>query len=217
MIKKHNLVFLGAPGAGKGTLADILAEENGLAHISTGDILRNEIAAGTELGRKAKEFVTGGGLVPDELVADMVGKRILDKDCEKGFILDGFPRTVKQAELLEKALEGIQRKIDAVVLFDADEDLLIRRLTARLTCEKCKANFNRIYSPPAKDSICDKCGGKLTQRPDDTLEKAQFRLRIYNEQTAPLIPYYREKGMLSIINGANPKDKSYPELLGVLS
>lgn len=217
MLKKRNLIFLGAPGAGKGTLADMLAEEFGLAHISTGDILRGEIKKGTELGKKAQELVTSGGLVPDELVADMVANRLKDDDCMKGFILDGFPRTLNQAELLEKGLAKIAKKIDRVVLFEVGEELLIQRLTARILCRKCNANFNKMFSPPAKEGICDKCGGELYQRPDDTLEKAQYRLKVYNEQTAPLIPYYSEKKMLSAIDAGQPKDKSYPALLRELA
>ena len=217
MLKKRNLIFLGAPGAGKGTLADILAEEFGLAHISTGDILRGEIKKGTELGKKAQELVSSGGLVPDELVADMVANRLQESDCQKGFILDGFPRTLNQAELLEKGLAKIARKIDKVVLFEVGEELLIKRLTARILCRKCNANFNKMFSPPAKEGVCDKCGGELYQRPDDTLEKAQYRLKVYNEQTAPLIPYYTKKKMLSAIDAGLPKDKSYPALLRELA
>ncbi len=216
-ITKRNLVFLGAPGAGKGTLADILSQDTGMAHISTGDILRAEIEKGTELGKKAKQFVTSGGLVPDELVADMVGSRLKEKDCAKGFILDGFPRTVKQADLLDAVMRKIGVKLDKVVYFEVDEDLLIKRLTARIVCKKCKSNYNTMFSPPKKADVCDNCGGPLIHREDDTLEKAQYRLKVYNEQTAPLIPYYKTRGMLSVINGGQPKDKSYPELLEVLA
>lgn len=216
MIKKKNLIFLGAPGAGKGTLAQILCEQEKLAHISTGDILRAEIAKGSELGMKAKQYVTSGGLVPDQIVAEMVAKRLLEKDCESGFVLDGFPRTIPQAKLLEEALAKIAKKIDAVVYFHAEEELLISRLTARLTCKKCGTNFNKIYSPPAKENICDRCGSELYQRPDDSLETAKGRLKLYNEQTAPLIPYYKEKGTLSQLDASLSKDKSYPALINLL-
>lgn len=217
MIKKRNLVFLGAPGAGKGTLAQELCKEKKLAHISTGDILRSEIKKGSELGKKANSYVTSGGLVPDDLVADMVAKRLLDNDCQNGFVLDGFPRTVNQADLLEKALTKIGRKLDGVVYFEAAEDLLIKRLTARLVCKQCNTIYNTIFSAPAKKGICDKCGIELYQRPDDSLETAKDRLLIYNEQTAPLVPYYKNKKMLATINAALSKDKSYPELIKVLS
>jgi len=217
VIKNRNLVFLGAPGAGKGTLAQMLCQEMKLAHISTGDILRNEIKNGTDLGKKANSYVTSGGLVPDDLVADMVGKRLLEKDCQNGFVLDGFPRTVNQADLLEKVLVKIGKKIEKVVYFEANEELLIKRLTARLLCKKCNTNFNTIFSPPIKKGICDKCGIELYQRPDDSLETAKDRLKIYNVQTAPLVPYYKKKNLLSVINAELSKEKSYPELIKVLS
>lgn len=217
MISRRNLIFLGAPGAGKGTLADMLAEEFGLVHISTGDILRDEIKNGTELGRKAKEFVTSGGLVPDEIVAGMVASRLTKDDCANGFILDGFPRTLNQAELLEKSLAKVSRKIDKVVLFEASEDLLIKRISERVICDKCKANFNKVFSPPKKNGVCDKCGGSLLQRPDDTIEKAAYRLKVYSEQTAPLIPYYKTRALLAVIDAGQEKKISYPALLGVLN
>ena len=217
MIKKKNLIFLGAPGAGKGTLAQILCENEKLAHISTGDILRGEIAKGSELGLKAKHYVTTGGLVPDEIVAEMVARRLAEADCQDGFVLDGFPRTIPQAKLLENALANISKKIDSVVYFHAEEELLIKRLTARLTCKKCGTNFNKIYSPPLKENICDRCGGELYQRPDDSLETAQSRLKLYKEQTAPLIPYYKERKLLLKLDASLSKDKSYPALVKLLS
>ncbi len=217
MISKRNLVFLGAPGAGKGTLAQILCQEMKLAHISTGDILRAEIKNGTELGKKAQSYVTSGGLVPDDLVADMVAKRLLEKDCQNGFVLDGFPRTVNQADLLEKALSKIGKKLDAVVYFEASEELLIKRLTARLMCKKCNSIYNTLFTPPKAKGVCDKCGTELFQRPDDSLETAKDRLKVYNEQTAPLVPYYDNKKMLSRIKAELPKDQSYPQLIKVLS
>jgi adenylate kinase len=217
MIKKKNLIFLGAPGAGKGTLAQMLCEQEKIAHISTGDILRNEIKNETELGMKAKHYVTTGGLVPDEIVAEMVGERLKNDDCAKGFVLDGFPRTIPQADLLEKTMLEIGIKIDGVVYFHAEEDLLLKRLTARITCKKCAANYNKIYSPPKKENVCDKCGGELYQRPDDNLHTATERLKLYNEQTAPLVPFYKKKEILSQIDASQPKDKSYPELLSILA
>lgn len=218
MIAKQNLVFLGPPGAGKGTLAGILSNEHGIVHISTGDIFRSEIAKESELGKKAKHYVTSGGLVPDELVAEMVGARLSEKDCDSGFILDGFPRTVVQAELLEKTLSKIGKSLDAVVYFKAGEELLLKRLTARFMCEKCNAVYNKLFSPTKKDGVCDQCQGtKFYQRPDDTLETAKDRLRVYNEQTAPLIDHYQKEGLLRDIDAEKQRQETYPELLAVLN
>ena len=217
MIKKKNLVFLGPPGAGKGTLSDPLMKAENLAHISTGDILRAEVKNGTELGKTAKEYMDKGGLVPDEIVAGMVAKALAADDCKNGFILDGFPRTVPQAELLDSAMSKIGMKLDAVVLFDAPVDLLIQRLTARLTCKKCKASFNKLFSKPKVEGVCDFCGGELYQRDDDTLATAQNRLKVYNEQTAPLIDFYAKKNLLSKIDSSLPKDQGYAALVAVLN
>lgn len=217
MIKKKNLVFLGPPGAGKGTLSEVLIKETGISHISTGNILRAEIKNETELGKKAKGFVSSGALVPDELVADMVGEWLGKDECGKGFILDGFPRTVKQAELLEKALKKIGKKLDCVIYFKAGEELLLKRLTARLTCGGCGLIFNKLFSPPKKEGVCDSCGKNLIQRADDSLETAKERLKVYNAQTAPLIEYYEKKGLLCSVDAELSKDKSYPMLISVLN
>ncbi len=217
MIAKHNLVFLGPPGAGKGTIAELLSADSGLIHISTGDIFRNEIKNETELGQKAKKYVSSGGLVPDNLVAEMVGSRLADPDCNDGFILDGFPRTLPQAELFEKALIKINKKLDIVVYFEAGEELLLKRLTARIICKDCGGNFNKIFSPPEKEGICDKCGGELYQRPDDSPETAKGRLEIYEKETAPLIDYYKKAELLVSIDGENSKEITFPAVLEVLT
>ena len=217
MIKKRNLIFLGPPGAGKGTLSDPLMKAEQLTHISTGDILRAEIKNGTELGKNAKAYMDQGKLVPDQIVADMVGKRLASEDCKGGFILDGFPRTVAQAELLEQVMKKIGMTLDAAVLFDAPEDLLLKRLTARLTCRSCGASFNKIFALPKKEGVCDNCGGELFQRSDDSLETAQNRLKVYREQTSPLIDYYIGKGLLCKIDSSLPKEEGYAALLSVLS
>ena len=217
MLKKKNLIFLGPPGAGKGTLSEPLMAAEKLAHISTGDILRAEIAAGTELGKSAKAIMDKGQLVPDQIVADMVAARIQQDDCADGFILDGFPRTVAQAELLAESSAKCGRNIDAVVLFNVPREILIQRLTARLICRQCKASFNKIFAKPAVEGVCDHCGGELYQRSDDSLETAQNRLKVYDEQTAPLIDYYTKKGILFPIDASLPKDQGYAALVGVLN
>ena len=217
MLKKKNLIFLGPPGAGKGTLSEPLMAAEKLAHISTGDILRAEIAAGTELGKSAKAIMDKGQLVPDQIVADMVAARIQQDDCADGFILDGFPRTVAQAELLAESSAKCGRNIDAVVLFNVPREILIQRLTARLICRQCKASFNKIFAKPAVEGVCDHCGGELYQRSDDSLETAQNRLKVYDEQTAPLIDYYTGKGILFPIDASLPKDQGYAALVGVLN
>ncbi len=216
MVEKKRLVFLGAPGAGKGTMAHILSDDTNIIHLSTGDIFRKEIANQTELGGKAKSYVDVGNLVPDELVTDMVVTRLLEDDCITGFILDGFPRTLNQATLLEEALNNDNIKLDAVVLFNVNEDLLISRLTARLTCKKCGVNFNKLFTPPAKEGVCDKCDGVLYQRSDDSLETVLDRLKVYNTQTKPLIDFYDNKNLLLSMNAEATKDINYIELKRIL-
>ena len=217
MITKKNIVLLGPPGAGKGTLSEILLRDENLAHVSTGDIFRAEIGKGSEIGKLAKSYIDAGKLVPDEVVADMVAGKLISEECANGFLLDGFPRTIKQAELLEAALAKAGKKLDAVVLFDAPEGLLIRRLTARLTCRKCGASYNRIFSRPKQEGVCDSCGGELYQRTDDSLETAKNRLSVYKEQTFPLIEYYTGKSLLSKIDSSLPKAEGYAALRAILS
>ena len=214
---KRNLIFLGAPGAGKGTFASMLTEEISITHISTGEIFRNEIKNETELGKTAKKYVESGGLVPDDIVAKMVSKRLAEADCNDGFILDGFPRTINQAKLLTDALSEISKSIDSVIYFEAGDELLIQRLTARLTCRKCGINFNKIFGPPKAEGICDTCGGELYQRADDSLETATGRLSLYKEQTEPLVAYYEKEGLLLTINSERGKNVVFPELLKMVN
>jgi len=199
MISKKNLIFLGAPGAGKGTGANALTEREPLVHISTGDILRAEIKNGTELGKNAEVLMKKGELVPDEIVAGMVKLRLRQHDCDNGFILDGFPRTIKQAELLEDALKEIGKEIDAVIYFDIEDDILLKRLTARISCKKCGKIYNKLFLSPKKENTCDDCNVELFQRPDDSLETAKDRLEIFYERTQPLINYYRSKNLLTSV------------------
>jgi len=195
-LKKKNLIFLGAPGAGKGTIAKEMVAKYHIAHISTGDILRGEVAAQTPAGKQAETLMKSGRLVPDELVAGMVRRRIAEPDCRRGFILDGFPRTIRQAELLEDAMAELKISPDLVIYLEVDDETLLRRLTARLNCRKCDAIFNKLSRPPKKEGACDICGGELFQRPDDSLETAKSRLKVFYEQTAPLVDYYRKNGLL---------------------
>lgn len=195
-LKKKNLIFFGAPGAGKGTMANALKAVHPVAHISTGDLLRDEIKRDTELGRAASEIMKAGKLVPDEIVADMVRARLSQPDCANGFILDGYPRTVPQAHLLDKVLADLGLTLDCVVYLKVADDVILQRLTARVSCKDCKAIYNRLFLPPKKEGICDQCGGELIQRADDSLETAQNRLKVFYEQTSPLLDLYRERGLV---------------------
>ena len=212
-----DLILMGAPGAGKGTQSAKISEKWQIPAISTGDILRAAIKSGSELGAAAKSYIDAGQLVPDEVVIGLIKERLASPECKNGFILDGFPRTVPQAELLEKVMAEIGLDLDAVVLFDAPVELLIQRLTSRLTCRGCGASFNLLFCKPQKEGVCDSCGGELYQRSDDSLETAQNRLSVYQEQTAPLIEFYTQKGKLSKIDSSLPKDEGYAALVAVLN
>jgi adenylate kinase len=196
MLKQKNLIFLGAPGAGKGTVSNLMIKKYGVAHISTGDILRAEVAKGTPAGKEAGAIMKSGGLVPDAMVCGMVGERLKEPDCEKGFILDGFPRTIAQAETLAEILNNMGKKIDAVVYLNVSDEIILKRLTARMNCRGCDAIYNKIFMPPKTEGICDKCGSELYQRADDSLETAQSRLAVFHKQTQPLIDYYEKLGLL---------------------
>ena len=196
-----NLVLLGPPGAGKGTQATMLIEKFGIPQISTGDILRGAVREGTPMGIKAKEFMDAGGLVPDEVVVGIVRERLLKPDCSRGFILDGFPRTVAQADALDKTLENLGRGLDSVLSFEVNSEALVERLTGRRICRQCGRSFHVKFEPPTQEGICDACSGELYQREDDREETIRKRLEVYREQTEPLIAFYREKGLLSTLDG----------------
>ena len=197
-----NMVFIGPPGVGKGTHAGIVARKYGIPRISTGDIMREEIKKGTILGKEVKSYMDAGELVPDEIVIDILKKRISQDDCKKGFILDGFPRTLTQAEELERVTS-----INLVVNMLASHRVIIERITGRLTCRKCGAIYHVKNIPPKKDGICDKCGGELYHREDQSKEAVEKRLEIYEHRSKPLIEYYRNKGILVDVNVEGGRDK----------
>ncbi len=215
-----NFVFLGPPGSGKGTLSEAICWQDKLEHLSTGDLLRGEIKKGSELGEKVKSIVQQGGLVSDEIVADLVENHLSSVDAEqvKGFIFDGYPRTIRQAELLEETLGKLTMKLDAVVLLDVQEDVLILRLTGRRICRNCNKIYHLAYSPPKKDGVCDQCGSKdLYHRPDDNEESVRERLAVYDRETKPLIEYYEERGKLLRIDASRDKATNIANLRQRLS
>lgn len=195
------IVLLGAPGAGKGTQAKKLIDKYCIPQISTGDILRKAVADGTQLGKEAKSYMDKGELVPDSVVIGLVKERIGQDDCRKGFILDGFPRNTAQAETLDRVLDGIGMPLQIALSVDVDMDILMKRLTGRRTCRQCGQMYNVYFGPSKKEGVCDKCGGELYQRDDDREETIRKRLEVYEAQTAPLIDYYRAKGILKRVNG----------------
>lgn len=209
-------ILLGAPGAGKGTVAAKIIKEYNIPHISTGDIFRDNLKRQTELGLRAQEYMTRGELVPDDLTCEIATTRLLEDDCKNGFLLDGFPRTVYQAEKLQEFLEEHGQKLDKVVQLVVDNDLLIKRLTGRRVCKNCGATFHVITIPPKEEGICDVCGEPLIQRADDTEETAVNRLKVYEEQTSPLVEYYEAKDVLAPIDGAGTPDEVFQNILNVL-
>lgn len=210
------LVLLGAPGAGKGTQAKKLIEKYGIPQISTGDLLRAAVSAGTPLGKEAKSYMDKGELVPDRVVLGMVEERLKQDDCKKGYILDGFPRNVSQADALDKMLSSLGMSLDAALSVDVPFDELMKRLTGRRTCKSCGQMYNIYFNPPKKEGICDKCGGELFQRDDDKEETIKKRLEVYNSQTAPLIEYYSKKGILKSVSGTGSIDEIFNNICKVL-
>jgi adenylate kinase len=200
-MRHMDVILLGPPGSGKGTQALKMSERYRIPQISTGDILRSAVKAKTPLGVEARQYMDQGKLVPDEVVVGLVRDRLKAADCRNGFILDGFPRTIPQAEALEATLKGMQRAIDHVVSIEVGNDELIKRLTGRRTCRSCGAMYHLIFGPSKREGVCDKCGGELYQREDDKEETIRARLQVYEKQTAPLIAYYRSKGLLRTIDG----------------
>lgn len=197
-------ILLGPPGAGKGTQAETIVNEFSIPHISTGDIFRKNIKEGTVLGKKAKEYMDQGLLVPDELTVELVKDRLQQDDCENGFLLDGFPRTIFQADALEEALASMNQKLDRVVNIIVRKELLVDRAVGRRVCKDCGQTYHTTFNKPSKEGICDNCGGELLQRKDDTEETVTTRINVYQEQTEPLINYYTNKGIIINIDGEKP-------------
>ncbi len=214
----QTLIFLGPPGVGKGTLAEAISKDGGYLQLSTGQVLRDEIAKGTELGKKVQECVEKGEFAPDDVVVSIVGNFLQDnKETAAGVILDGFPRTLNQADCLTETMAKLNLTLDAAILLEADEDIIIKRLTGRRMCKQCGAIFHLMFMPPAKDGICDKCGGELYQRTDDSEETVRNRLKVYADQTAPLIAYYEDRGQLKRVDASGDKDDNVAKLKEVLA
>jgi len=210
------LIMLGPPGAGKGTQAQKICNDYNTVQISTGDILRAEVSNGTELGQKAKSYMDKGDLVPDEVILGMMEKKLFGEDAPEGYILDGFPRTVPQAVGLDELFNEHDAELDAIILMEVDREVIIERLTARRTCKNCKKVYNLLFMPPEEDGVCDECGGELIQRDDDKEETVKNRLKVYEEETAPLVDYYSGTGKLERVDSHGTPEEVYENIKEVL-
>lgn len=210
------IIMLGAPGAGKGTQAKMIAEKYGVPHVSTGDIFRANIKNGTELGMEAKKYMDQGLLVPDELTVRILLDRVAQKDCENGYVLDGFPRTIPQAEVLDGALTELGDKIDYAIDVNVPDENIVRRMSGRRACLTCGATYHIEHIPPRQEGICDKCGSELVLRDDDKPETVKNRLAVYHEQTQPLIEFYEKKGVLRTVDGTLPMEEVFAAITGIL-
>ncbi len=210
------IIMLGAPGAGKGTQAKQIADKYKIPHISTGDIFRANIKNGTELGNKAKSYMDQGLLVPDELVVDLVVDRVKQEDCQNGYVLDGFPRTIPQAEALDGALEAIGEKIDYAIDVEVPDENIVRRMSGRRACVSCGATYHLVHIPPKAEGICDKCGSELILRDDDKPETVEKRLKVYHDQTQPLIDYYTKKNVLVEVDGTVDMSDVFTAIVKIL-
>ncbi len=212
-----NLILMGPPGAGKGTQSQRLEKSHGIVQLSTGDMLRAEVASGSDLGKEAKEVMESGGLVSDELIIAMISSRIDQDDCKKGFILDGFPRTTPQAEALDTMLTEKGLKIEHVIEMKVDDEAMVKRITGRFTCAGCGAGYHDEFQKPEKEGVCDQCGGaEFTRRADDNAETVRARLQAYHEQTAPILSYYKEQGAVKSVDGMATIDEVTEQLNAVL-
>ena len=209
-------ILLGPPGAGKGTQAETIVNEFSIPHISTGDIFRKNIKEGTALGKKAMEYMDKGKLVPDELTIELVKDRLLQDDCKNGFLLDGFPRTINQADALEDALESMGQKLYYVINIMVRKELLVERAVGRRICKDCGQTYHMTFNKPSKEGVCDNCGGVLLQRKDDTKETVENRINVYMEQTEPLIDYYTKKGIIINIDGEKPIEQVGKDIISKL-
>ena len=211
------IIMLGAPGAGKGTQADMITKKYNVPHISTGDIFRANIKNGTELGKKAKGYMDQGLLVPDSLVVDLVIDRIHQDDCTEGYVLDGFPRTIPQAEALDAALAAENEEIDAAIDVEVPDDNIVNRMSGRRACLKCGATYHIVYNAPKTEGVCDNCGSELVQREDDKPETVLNRLSVYHKETQPLIDYYNQKGKVAEIDGTQDLNAVFADIEKVLN
>jgi adenylate kinase len=211
-----NLILFGPPGAGKGTQAKKLVEFYGIPQISTGDILRANVREGTELGLAAKTYMDKGELVPDEVLIGIIKNRLNEADCENGFILDGYPRTIPQADALNGILDELEKPIDVVLNLEVQDEELVERISGRLMCN-CGASYHRTFNPPKKEGICDVCGAKVYQRVDDSAEAVRNRLEVYKKQTQPLIEYYQKKGILMTLDGTKDINEVFENIKGILA
>lgn len=210
------IIMLGAPGAGKGTQAKMIAEKYGLPHISTGDIFRANIKNGTELGKEAKEYMDKGLLVPDELTVRLLLDRVAQDDCKNGYVLDGFPRTIPQAEVLDEKLSELGEKVDYAINVDVPDENIVNRMSGRRACLNCGATYHIVSIPPKKEGICDVCGSELVLRDDDKPETVQNRLKVYHDQTQPLINFYEKKGVLRSVDGTLPMEEVFTAITKIL-
>lgn len=210
------IIMLGAPGAGKGTQAKMIAEKYSIPHVSTGDIFRANIKDQTELGMEAKKYMDQGLLVPDELTVKILLDRVAKDDCKNGYVLDGFPRTIPQAEVLDKAVSELNESIDFAINVDVKDENIVKRMSGRRACLKCGATYHIEHIPPKKEGICDKCGSELVLRDDDKPETVQKRLNVYHEQTQPLIDYYNKKGILKEVDGSQDMKDVFSAIVAIL-
>jgi adenylate kinase len=215
-VSQFNLILLGPPGAGKGTQAGRIAAEYGIPHISTGDILRAAVKNRTPMGLEAKKYMDAGELVPDSVVIGIVRDRLQEPDTAKGFLMDGFPRTIPQAEALDATLGGLDRAVTKTLVLLVEEELLVQRLTGRRVCRACQTPFHVLFTPPEQEGVCDKCGGELYQRDDDSEATVRNRLEVYRDQTEPLIDYYDRAGVVARIDGAQSPDRTYEDIRAAL-